>query len=293
MTTTYPRAQYVPVKGERHDPPLDVVAGVIWHLSASEAPSLRRYFDGPSGGVESHLHIPRGPEHPIEQYRDTDREADANYRGNSWLVGSRRHGFLSMEFQGADPNTGRYTDYQIQEGLAFCDWAQKRYGFARQVADSYRGQGIGFHVMWGTGRGSASWSNAAGKVCPGGPRIRQFYDVIVPAFLGQSVVDIVVPEIVVPRVRPTTPPPFPLPRGWYFGPRSGPRESVSGYHGNREHLRKWQERMDVRGWRIVADGLYGPGTADVARKFQKQCKIAQDGLIGSATWGRAWTEPVT
>lgn len=105
------------------------------------------------------------------------------------------------------------------------------------------------------------------------------------------------PPVVPPAPRPPQPatgaPPFPLPRGWYFGPRSGPRESVSGYHGNREHLRAWQARMAARGWRIGVDGLYGSGTADVARRFQRQKGLAVDGLIGPATWAAAWTAPVT
>lgn len=289
----YPGALYVPVRGERNDPPLDVVMGVIWHLSATEATSLQDYFDGPSGGVESHLHVPRTAEHRTEQYRACNREADANYRGNSWMEGGKRKGFLSMEFQGADPNTGSYTDHQIKEGLAFCDWAQKEYGFERRVAPGYRSQGIGYHVMWGAGADTPSWSNARGKTCPGGPRIAQFFGVIVPRFVGPSTLlpsHIHAPAAV--RAAPK-PPAFPLPAGWYFGPRSGPKESVSGYTNYRAGLRMWQARMDVRGWRITVDGLYGPGTADVVRKFQRQCGIVQDGRIGPETWRRAWTQPVT
>lgn len=88
-------------------------------------------------------------------------------------------------------------------------------------------------------------------------------------------------------------PPFPLPGGWYFGPQSGPRESVSGYHGNGEHLATWQRRMAARGWQITPDGRYGPQTARVARDFQREKGLAVDELIGAATWAAAWTSPVT
>lgn len=92
--------------------------------------------------------------------------------------------------------------------------------------------------------------------------------------------------------RPSAPP-FPLPSGYYFGPRSGPRQSVSGYHGYQDHLRRWQMQMKARGWNIVADGYYGPGTRTVAGKFQAQKRLPVDGLIGPKTWAAAWSAPIT
>lgn len=88
-------------------------------------------------------------------------------------------------------------------------------------------------------------------------------------------------------------PAFPLPRGWYFGPSTGPKASVSGYYGFRDDLRVWQNRMAKRDWRIVADGLYGPRTAAVAKAFQAEKGLTADGLIGAATWAAAWNEAVT
>lgn len=93
--------------------------------------------------------------------------------------------------------------------------------------------------------------------------------------------------------KPTKVPAFPLPDGWYFGPRSGPKRSVSGYAGHRADLRTWQSRMKARGWSIAADGLYGDGTAKVARQFQHEKGLSADGLIGADTWAAAWTEKVT
>ena len=88
-------------------------------------------------------------------------------------------------------------------------------------------------------------------------------------------------------------PKFPLGRGAYFGPKSGPNSSVSGYYSHRADLKKWQAQMRKRGWSIAADGLYGPATAKVARQFQKEKGLAVDGLIGPATWRAAWTAKVT
>lgn len=88
-------------------------------------------------------------------------------------------------------------------------------------------------------------------------------------------------------------PKFPLPKGSYFGPKSGPASSVSGHYGHSADLKKWQARMKQRGWSISVDGYYGPGTEKVVKQFQKQLKIKVDGKIGIRTWESAWTAPVT
>lgn len=88
-------------------------------------------------------------------------------------------------------------------------------------------------------------------------------------------------------------PPFPLPAGAYFGPKSGPKRSVSGYYSHREDLRRWQLQMRARGWQIEPDGLYGRQTGNVAAAFQAEKGLTVDRLIGPATWAAAWTAPVT
>lgn len=88
-------------------------------------------------------------------------------------------------------------------------------------------------------------------------------------------------------------PPFPLPDGHCFGPKSGPDWQHSGYYNHREDLRTWQQRMADRGWAITADGLYGDQTAGVTKAFQSEKGLTVDGLIGPITWSSAWTLPVT
>ena len=88
-------------------------------------------------------------------------------------------------------------------------------------------------------------------------------------------------------------PKFPLPSGYYFGPRKGPKQSVSGFYSHREDLRRYQTQMKKRGWNITADGLYGTNTAYVTRQFQAEKNLKVDGLIGPATWRAAWEAPIT
>lgn len=98
------------------------------------------------------------------------------------------------------------------------------------------------------------------------------------------------------KPKPTTTskaPAFPLPRGSYFGPKSGPAASVSGYYSHRADLKRWQEQMRKRGWSLTADGLYGARTASVARSFQKEKGLPVDGRIGAATWRAAFESPIT
>lgn len=59
-------------------------------------------------------------------------------------------------------------------------------------------------------------------------------------------------------------------------------------------LKMWQERMIARGWTSIgkADGLPGPKTESVVRRFQRYCKITVDGKIGPVTWPKPWTQPL-
>lgn len=89
--------------------------------------------------------------------------------------------------------------------------------------------------------------------------------------------------------KPPTPPakthpPFPLPKGGFFGP-GGVMTSPK--------LAPWQKRMKDRGWGLVPDGVYGPQTQRVARTFQTEKHLHVDARIGPATWDAAWTTPVT
>jgi hypothetical protein len=110
-----------------------------------------------------------------------------------------------------------------------------------------------------------------------------------------------------PPAPPSAIPPFPLPGGYYFGPRDGPNESIScmAHSGSdrkwRPDLARFQQRMIDRGWpmpRFGADGMYGESIAasevgQVVLQFQKEKGLASDGLIGPTTWAAAWATPIT
>lgn len=99
-----------------------------------------------------------------------------------------------------------------------------------------------------------------------------------------------------PKPKPKTPdaPKFPFPKGHWMGVESSNPKNHSGYYAkDRSGIKVWQSRMKARGWTITVDGRFGSQSERVAKQFQKQVKVAQDGLVGEVTFGKSWTAPVT
>lgn len=156
-----------------YNDPAIIPIGIILHVDAGNAADLYDYFAHRSGGIESHGHI-RKDGH-IYQYRDTSREADANYRGNSFIGNDgRRYGFLSFETQGY--GEGEWTDAQIDSIKRLIEWGHKVHGIPLRVAPAWDRGGVGYHTMWGA---PGPWTPVA-KSCPGPARIKQFNAIIKP-----------------------------------------------------------------------------------------------------------------
>lgn len=103
---------------------------------------------------------------------------------------------------------------------------------------------------------------------------------------------------------------FPLPVGAYFGPKSGPNRSYSGFHNrsvggktDRQWIKEWATQLGRRGWsvgkgktwlkRAGNDGKYGSEYAALIRAFQKDQRIGVDGLLGQQTWDAAFKNPIS
>lgn len=203
-----------------------------------------------------------------EQYTELSSKSWAQAGGNATYWSIESEGFPAEELTAAQIST-------------LATW-HRFLGVPDILANHPGEHGIGTHSMGGAGWGS--------HACPGPTRAAQRV-AIIEAAQGRPVH----PPVVTPAARPAPPkaPPFPLPAGWYFGPATGPKQCVSGRYSNAADLARWQRRMADRGWTIIADGLYGQQTAAVAGKFQRQCGLHLDYLIGRATWVAAWVAPVT
>ena len=89
-----------------------------------------------------------------------------------------------------------------------------------------------------------------------------------------------------------------------YGLRHVDNERVFHMHSLTDAINAWKEqdfpehwqvveRWKSRGWTITVDGRFGSQSERVARQFQKQVKVAQDGLVGEVTFEKSWTAPVT
>lgn len=154
-----------------NDPGIIPVGGVF-HVAVSEAKSLYPFFNGPSGGIESHFYVRR--DGTKEQYRSIYFEADANYKGNSFMRDGRRCGLLSIETQGMGP--GEWTDAQLAALKDIVLWANAEADVPIDVIKSWDGDGWGYHTMWGS---PSQWTPSS-KTCPGPDRIQQFKTVLAP-----------------------------------------------------------------------------------------------------------------
>jgi hypothetical protein len=136
----------------------------ILHVDAGNAESLYDYFKNRSGGIESHFHIKRTGE--IEQYRDTDFQADANLDANDFAVSIETQGF----------GEGEWTPEQIEAIKRLLRWLSKVHDIPLRKIQRWDGAGVGYHTLFGA---PSHWTPVA-KSCPGPDRKVQFEKVIVP-----------------------------------------------------------------------------------------------------------------
>jgi hypothetical protein len=58
-------------------------------------------------------------------------------------------------------------------------------------------------------------------------------------------------------------------------------------------VRRVQQRLRDRGWRVSVNGVFDGTTDLVVRKFQKEKGLVADGIVGPKTWATLWQAPVT
>jgi hypothetical protein len=140
----------------------------ILHTDGGNSENLGPYFDGPSGGIESHFHIRK--DGYLYQYRDTDWEADANYRANPFAI--------SIETQGTGAE--EWTVAQIKTIVLLLKWLNSVHSIPLRVCDQWDGAGVGWHIQFGS---PGPWT-PYNKACPGPKRIAQIGTTIIPALEG-------------------------------------------------------------------------------------------------------------
>lgn len=297
----YPPAIQKPVSHGAEDPPIDARV-LIFHIAVSNAASLFGWFNGRSGGIESHFYIRKSG--AVEQYRDTDIQADANTDANGFAI--------SVETQGMGPGT--WNRAQLAAIKALIDWCHDVHGIPKTVPQSWDGSGVGFHVQF-PGR----WDRR-GATCPGVNRQRQYWDILVPWMSGGGGAQSV--PFTPSKPRPSR----------KFKPLWTPTGDMSvreiqravgvdadGLYGKatKAAVKRYQKRLGVKadgywgarteaahkakgGGALIVDGLRGPATIKALQKWvgapvdgkigpvtighlQRKLGVADDGLLGPVT----------
>lgn len=158
-----PFATHKIIHAESNDPPIKGRIAIL-HVAVSLAASLFEFFRDRSGGIESHFYITITGK--IEQYRDTNREADANYLANpfAWSIETAGMGILPWN---------RLQKRAIQRLLL---WLHQAEGLDLVKVTAWDGHGVGYHIQFGT---PGKWTNVS-KGCPGAANIRLYNNWLVP-----------------------------------------------------------------------------------------------------------------
>lgn len=114
-----------------------------------------------------------------------------------------------------------------------------------------------------------------------------FYAVFDPGAGGAPVAVIPTPAPPPAAVHPA----YPVLPGWMVlcaRPNGRP-----GFTNHGDQVAVYQARLRQRGWKIGVDGVFGPQTDQITRKFQADKRLAVDGEVGQNTWRAAWLAPIT
>lgn len=256
-----------------NDPAIKVV-GAILHVDAGNAVTLYDYFNGPSAGIESHFHIRK--DGIVEQYRDTGREADANFKANSFVEDGVRRGYVSIETQGLEK--GEWTPQQLRSIKDLLAWLAETHGFPLRKCRDPRDPGVGFHTLFGA---PSAWTPVS-KSCPGPDRKRQFEDVLVPWFKDSR-------EKPEPKPEPKpTPKPEPKPAAKVVdlskvvaAAKRDPR-AKSGTFVAKADVDIVEDALVAEGLlaKGYADGHFGTKTIAAYAKWQRECGYEGDDADG-------------
>jgi endonuclease/exonuclease/phosphatase family metal-dependent hydrolase len=159
----YPAAKKLLIPAGSNDPRIKPRVAIL-HVDAGNAESLYTFFRDRSGGIESHFHIRK--DGVVEQYRDTDYQADANNLANDFAVSIETQGF----------GAGEWNTAQLDAIKKLLLWLNDVHDIPLEKCRAWNGSGVGYHTLFGA---PSQWTPVA-KSCPGPDRKVQFENVIVP-----------------------------------------------------------------------------------------------------------------
>jgi hypothetical protein len=235
--------------------------GLLMHQQVGYG-SLAGFFQNPASKVSAHFWV--GRDGTCEQYVDS--------RVTAWHATSLNGAWCGVEFEGYP--TEPLTDAQIAGGGRIYAEGMRVDGWPARLTDDPNGSGFGFHRMGGVNK----------TACPSDLRLAARPAILAAAGGGSgSAPAAPAPPASSPGKPPATAgPPWP-----------GRVLLLANPYMEGDDVGAWQERMRERGWAIGVDGLYGPQSVEVCRRFQAEKALQVDGMVGPVTWGAAWSAPVT
>ena len=254
----YPKALLKLIPPGPQDPRITARLAIL-HVAVSESDSLYDYFNGRSGGVESHFYIRY--DGTVEQYRDTAYEADANMSANPFAI--------SIETEGEGP--GEWTDAQLASIKSLLEWIVANHDVTFEVPATWDGRGIGYHILF-----MDEWAGGP-RSCPGPDRIKQFNAVLVPWFKAQA-----------SQPHTTNPPASPLPPVLTKpAPKPAPQKALNVKLIDLRDVNPYVTGPGVKPLQrllgVKADGLGGPGTRAALGAAQKRARVTVDYIFGPDT----------
>lgn len=148
----------------------------VFHTQVGYFGGLYSWFAREDVYAESHFGLSMGGY--LEQYIDTARQADAQYRANIRALS------LECEDKG-DPIKNPYTDAQMEVMVRLGRWSMQHHPLiAKRKCRNWSDPGFGWHSMWGA---PSNWTPVRGKTCPGWVRIRQLEREVFPELFKDQV----------------------------------------------------------------------------------------------------------
>lgn len=240
------------------------VLGLVQHIQQGNEAGSISWCKNPASQVSAHFFVPKVGR--PQQLVDTGDRAWAEAAGNSQ--------YLSIEFEGYSGQD--LTAGQLQGAAQLMARANRELGVPLYAVDVPGQRGLGWHGM-----GGDAWGGHPD--CPGRPVILQRAAILAKAavILGQG-------GVIVPPV-PARPAPI-FPGRILFYPQD---PEIIG-----SDVLEWQRRMQLRGWIISADRVFGPQCEGVCRAFQRDSTahgwyLEEDGKVGPLTWAASWERPVS
>lgn len=166
-----PFATWRPLPENATEPRRSGPAVIIDHSIVGSAEGAYDGFERESNPLESHFIVDLDGE--IIQLIDTDRTADANYHANPFAIS------IETADRG-DPDTQPWTYEQLVSLVRLHHWLAETHNVPRRQCPAWDEGGLGYHTLFGA---PSHWTPVA-KSCPGRARIKQWNEILLPAFIA-------------------------------------------------------------------------------------------------------------